>query len=96
MSESLIESGRQLIVQGTAGGLVHVMLATSEIKDSSRNVIRLVANDPELGMQVFIDVNLHDGAAYHRAVQHNERLEVVAWANQHEPAFKEHIKEARE
>ncbi len=33
-------------------------------------MIRLVANDPELGMQVFIDVNLHDGAAYHRAVLH--------------------------
>lgn len=66
--KKLIESGQLAIIYGTAGGLVHVMLITSEIKDSSGNVVRFVANDPELGMQVFIDTNKADGTAYHRAV----------------------------
>ncbi|HLY05649.1 MAG TPA: hypothetical protein VKR31_07870 [Rhizomicrobium sp.] len=68
-AESILEAGQQLIVHGTTGGLVHVMLGTSVIKDTSGNVIRLVANDPELGMQVFIDMNPQD-VAYHMAVLH--------------------------
>ena len=67
--KSALLNGNPVIVQGSAGKrLAHVMLATAIIEDSNGNLTRLVLNDPELGMQVFVDMNVADTTAYHHAV----------------------------
>jgi hypothetical protein len=66
-AERRVEGGQQLILHGTTSNrFEHVMLVTSVIKDQSGNVIRLVANDPEIGQQLFIDMT--PGPTYHQAV----------------------------
>jgi hypothetical protein len=76
-AESLVSSGHPLILHGSTGSAVgdHVMLVTSILtcqpSDTTcqpGDLTRLVANDPELGEQVFIDMSPGDGKAYHHAV----------------------------
>jgi len=77
--ENLVAAGSLLILRGAGVQPGHAMLVTSLVKDGAGNVTRLVANDPELGMQLYIDMNPADRFAYHRALLHatgtGDRLE---------------------
>jgi len=76
----VIGSKHPLLLHGTVpakggGTHDHWMIVTGVLKVLSGDpsapagtVIRLVANDPEIGQQVFIDVNPSQEAAYHYAV----------------------------
>jgi len=92
-AEILVMSGRLLRVHGTvalAGGGTtdHWMLVTSVVKAlpgdpsaTAGTIIRLVANDPELGQQVYIDVNPNDGSAYNKAVLNPTGVGIMAAPN---------------
>jgi hypothetical protein len=78
--EKVVESGTPILLHGATengSGTIEdrYMIVTGFVRalpgDASApagHIIRLVANDPELGQQVFIDMNRDDGPAYHRAV----------------------------
>jgi len=66
---SKVLSSAPVIIHGmTSNGFDHVMLVTSIVTDANGNATRLVANDPEIGQQVFIVTYPTSDPAYHHAV----------------------------
>jgi hypothetical protein len=75
--EQDVEQGSPVVLHGIITNYVngkpiglpfdHFIIATSVVA-SGTSISRLVVNDPELGMQVFIDMNSGDGGTYRHAV----------------------------